>query len=573
VTKRTQPTDQQRAAFRQLAGLARESTTPLVHAELVDERADSFDVAVEIRTEELEHVEGGLDLAERETFHIRIPRTFPWSPPTVSVDHYRFVGFPHVLQGSRICVFLDPNQEWAPSMGIVGFLELYRWLKDSAAGRFDHRTALFHPVGGVDHRTPGCPTIVVRRPISFDAGAIRRLGLRTRTEHRLDLVEDEADAPIVAIHLPAPLPYGAGQTVGGLLGAVHRLRFPPVQGLLTALGAAASRVPPGSPIYFLLAVAPVADRPELPRHLIAGRLPGDVGDALRVALPDRDPIQLTDPALAVPVEWCDISEERSEVTDRRDSRRPTRYLEGIHAVVWGCGGLGSWIAEFLTRAGVARLSVSDRPDPIHGGLLVRQDFVELDVGRPKAEAVVARAVAIRDDLEAEVLEGVLGIDVESRSLPACDLIVDATVSRSVAEITEAVWASSSPAITVGRVCIDRPTSSLGMLGIARPTSASLAAIELRAEEEVRTAGALEPFRVFWDPPGAADEILAEPGCSVPTFHGSAADVAAMAGVFVSLMAPHLDTHLSGAHLVSLPHFGADSPKHHWIEADVPKAAT
>jgi hypothetical protein len=250
------------------------------------------------------------------------------------------------------------------------------------------------------------------------------------------------------------------------------------------------------------------------------------------------------------------------VTNRRDSRRPTRHLAGIHAVVWGCGGLGSWIAEFLTRAGVARLSVGDRPAPIHGGLLVRQDFVELDVGRPKAEAVLSRALAIRDDLEVQVLEQGLGIDVSARSLPECDLLVDATVSRSVADLTELMWASSSPSITVARVFLDRPSSSLGMATIARPTGPSLAAIEQRAEEEVRVSGALEPFRVF--PPGSSDEILAEPGCSVPTFHGSAADLAAMGGVLVSLIAPHLETETVGCHLVSLPHAPTGVPKHHWI---------
>lgn len=563
----TQPGAELRAAFNELAAIAREGQTPLIRAELLDERAESFDVEVELRTEDLDRVDGGLDLADREIFRLRVPRLFPWLAPRVSVEHDRFVGFPHVLQGRRICVFLDEDQEWGPGMGIAGFLdELYRWLRDAASRRFDSSTALFHPVGGVEHRTPGCPTIVVRRPVRFDAGPIQRLALRARSEQRLDLVDEgEADVPIVAVHVPAPLSYGAGQTVGGLLGAVDMLQFPPVQGLLTALGAAASRVAPGSPVYFLLAVAPAQDRPDLARHLVAGRLPGEVADVLRDALPEREPIRLTDQAIAIPVEWCDVSEERVEVTNRRDSQRPTRHLAGIHAVVWGCGGLGSWVAEFLARAGVERLSLCDRPTPIHGGLLVRQDFVELDVGRPKAEAVASRALAIRDDLEVEVLDGMLGDDGGgSRSLPGCELLVDATVSRSVADRTELVWASSSPSITVARVCVDRPSSSLGMVSIARPTGPSLTAIEERAREEVRANGDLEPFRVFWDPPGASDEILAEPGCSVPTFHGSAADLAPMAGVFVSLIAPHLETELTGSHLVSLPHAPAAAPKHHWI---------
>jgi hypothetical protein len=566
----TRRSTDQRAAFDELAGIAREGRTPLTRAELVDGRAESFEVEVELRTEDLERVDGGLDLADREVFRLRIPLVFPWRAPLVSVEHDRFVGFAHVLQGSRICVFLDEDQEWGPGMGIVGFLEqLRRWLGDAAAGRFDPSTALFHPVGGVEHRTPGCPTIVVRRQIRFDAGPIQRLGLRTRSEQRLDLVDEGAGAvPIVAVHVPAPLSYGAGQTVGALLGAVDMLHFPPVQGLLTALGAAASRVAPGSPVYFLLAVAPAQDRPDLPRHLIAGRLPGEVADVLRDALPEREPIRLTDPAIAVPVEWCDVSEERMELTNRRDSRRPTRHLAGIHAVVWGCGGLGSWVAEFLARAGVTRLSLCDRPAPIHGGLLVRQDFVELDIGRTKAEALASRALAIRDDLEVEVLDGLLGVDGEGRRcLPDCELLVDATVSRSVADLTELVWASSSPTITVARVCVDRPTCSFGLLTISRPTGVSLRSVDERAKDEVKESSDLESFRVFWDPPGSSDEVLAEPGCSVPTFHGSAADLAAMAGVFVSLIGPHMETELAGCHLFALPQAQAGSLPHHWISSE------
>lgn len=74
------------------------------------------------------------------------------------------------------------------------------------------------------------------------------------------------------------------------------------------------------------------------------------------------------------------------------------------------------------------------------------------------------------------------------------------------ELTELFWHSSSPGITVARVFVDRPSSSLGMAAIARPTGPSLAAIEHRAEEEVRSTCTLEPFRVFWDPPGSSDDL-------------------------------------------------------------------
>jgi hypothetical protein len=557
------PTREQRGALAELVALAEGGETPLTRVEQRGRDPDTFNIEVEIATEGLERADGGLGLEVRERFTLRIPRYFPMIPPRVSVEHDRFLGHPHVLQGRRICVLLDEDQEWTWGMGIVGFLEdLYRWLQEAAAGRFDARTALFHPVGGVEHRTPGCPTIVVRASVAFDAGPIQQLWLRPRTHQRLDLVEDDVDGgiPIVAVHVPAPLSYGAGLTVGGLLSAIAMLRFPPVEGLLTALGAAASRSTSGNPVYFLLAVAQRRDRPDLPRHLVAGRVPGAVADALRAALPARGPIKVTDADLEAPIEWCHVSEERPEVTNRRDVRRPTRHFVGRHAVIWGCGGLGSWIAEFLARAGIARLSLCDRLTPIGGGLLVRQNFVELDVGQTKAEAVASRVGAIRDDLEVEVVDR----SIPGRELPRCDVLIDATVNRSVADLIEALWDTSNQTRMVARVFVDRPTCTLGALEVSRPQAARLNAIDEHARDEVRGTSNLESFRVFWDPPGSSDEVLAEPGCSVPTFHGSAADLAAMAGVFVNLIGPHLETELTGCHLVALPHGWTASPPHLWI---------
>lgn len=134
----------------------------------------------------------------------------------------------------------------------------------------------------------------------------------------------------------------------------------------------------------------------------------------------------------------------------------------VQAVVWGCGGLRSWIAEFLARAGSARLSLCDRLTPIGGGLLVRQDFVELDVGRTKAEAVASRVEAIRDDLEVEVVDGLIA----TRKLPRCDVLIDATVNRSVADLIEALWDRSDQTRLVARVFVDRPTCTLGALKVS-----------------------------------------------------------------------------------------------------------
>jgi len=90
-------------------------------------------------------------------------------------------------------------------------------------------------------------------------------------------------------------------------------------------------------------------------------------------------------------------------------------------------------------------------------------------------------------------------------------------------------------------------------------------VDRRAGLVVAAEGRLEAFRVLWRQPEPADELTPEPGCSTPTFHGSAADLAVVAGSIASLLAPHvLDSELHGAHLIGLPH--GPAPGHHCIDA-------
>lgn len=101
------------------------------------------------------------------------------------------------------------------------------------------------------------------------------------------------------------------------------------------------------------------------------------------------------------LEWWPVSDEREEVTTRRDSARPVAAFDGKTVHVWGCGGLGSWIAEYVVRAGAKKMLLCD-PGRISGGLLVRQNFVEADIGNTKVEALAQRLHAISDSVEVAV---------------------------------------------------------------------------------------------------------------------------------------------------------------------------
>ncbi|MFW3459452.1 hypothetical protein ACN24K_00205 [Streptomyces microflavus] len=218
-------------------------------------------VPISVRTGGMPHAPGGLQLKESEDFLLTLPAT-PLIPPQVRTSHIRFAGTPHVLQGNRLCLYLDPAREWDPAAGITPVVNrLWQWLTDAAAGTFDPATALYHPVGGVLHHTPGTPTVVVRDPVSH-----RRTTawLTQRTTDRLDLTSAPADShshrtPILPVDT---LPLGAGSTLSELLAHDPLPADAASPAVLTALAASALRNPEGAAQHFVLAVR----HPAAPQH-------------------------------------------------------------------------------------------------------------------------------------------------------------------------------------------------------------------------------------------------------------------------------------------------------------------
>ena len=330
---------------------------------------------------------------------------------------------------------------------------------------------------------------------------------------------------------------------------------------LTSLLASAVRNPDNTEQYFVLAVPHPAGGPH---HLLGGRLPAATANALRQIAKKHGTAVNIDPATInteIPIEWCNMSDERQEVTTRRDDNRPVNGFQGKTVHIWGCGGLGSWIAEFIARAGAATITVCD-PGIITGGLLVRQNYIEDDIGHTKAEALATRLGAIRDDLTVTVAEG--NVPDDPASFLAADLILDATVSNSITTYLDALRRAE-------RKAVDRPGRHRRQLRDARHRQHLRAGrtftpseIDDQAGRSVLADGGLELYHSLWQEAADGDELIPTRGCSVPTFHGSAADLAAVAATLVSLIGAHLqqaEAVTSGTHLIALPH-AATGPRHH-----------
>lgn len=294
-----------------------------------------------------------------------------------------------------------------------------------------------------------------------------------------------------------------------------------------------------------------------PPHLLAGRFPAEAANQLRRSVLDRRSplikinVGSLDPE--TPVEWCPVSDERASVTTRRYTGRPVNAFLGRTIHIWGCGGLGPWLAEVIARAGARRLVLCD-PGTISGGLLVRQNFTEPDVGKGKAEALRGRILAIRDDIEVDAHSGHIPDDIATTYLTA-DVVIDATVSRGIGQFLDDLAPAGTRPL-LAQVATDVKTGTLGILSVSAPgTHLGANEIDRRAGEIVKADGDLEQFHTFWTDVPAEDELIPTRGCSVPTFHGSAADMAAVAASLTSLLGSHMASMepVSGTHLIALPH--------------------
>jgi hypothetical protein len=377
--------------------------------------------------------------------------------------------------------------------------------------------------------------------------------------------------------LASDLPFGAASTFTAFLSLLDdpyldRLegRLPRVSpqspAFLTSLLASAVRNPDNTEQYFVLAVPHPAGGPH---HLLGGRVPTATANALRLIAKKRGTAVNIDPATIsadIPIDWCNMSDERQEVTTRRDDNRPVNGFRGKTVHVWGCGGLGSWIAEFIARAGATTIILCD-PGTVTGGLLVRQNYIEDDIGKTKAEALATRLRAVRGDLTVAIAEGRVADD--PASLFAADLILDATVSNSITTYLDTFVAGTERKPLIVQVATDAGSGTLGIANICAPNGTlTPSEIDHQAGRSVLADGELELYHPLWQEAADGDELIPTTGCSVPTFHGSAADLAAVGATLVSLVGPHLrqvKAVTSGTHLIALPHAAA-GPRHHFLLA-------
>lgn len=560
-----EPTDDQRAALAELRALS--STDAIGFIKELHEAA-GLHILVRVNTAVLEPAAGGLPVQAREELVVTVPHAYPWVPPKAWVLHDRWIGFPHVLQGERLCLYLNPDAEWDPTGGMAPFLDrLWTWFADAVANRFDAVTALYHPVGGVLHRTAGAPSLVVGDVLGELAGfEVDEIRLQTGGPARVDVLgRRRPDVPAdqqgfrgLLVVLSGPLPRGGGRCLSDLAIAVRGQDSRRQRKQLLAAVAKTGRVlGRDQHLHLLIAVPYGLGTKRESFHLVGWRLrASDITAAVRAAghrhKPD-DPYVDDEPE----VEWTYVDDVRVASTTRRDHERPVSWFAGRTIEVWGCGALGSWVAEHLVRSGVARLILRD-PGYVTSGLLVRQNYAHADVGRPKAEALAERMRTITPGstvVEEHVGSALAGIPPDTN----VNAIFDCTVSNAVAVAVDQLQTSGRLSTPVVQVATDVGSACLGHLTIVGGTDCGQnATVDGALRERVLGDKSLDAYAGFWNR-DAQPTLVPTTGCSTPTFHGSSADAMAIAATAVTLAAGALAKRINCGYLWASPHAGLDAP--------------
>ncbi len=512
---------------------------------------------ISIRFDGIPRTDTGLRVRARESFVVVIPPTFPYRHPIVRTIHQRFAGFPHVQWRRQLCLF-GSSADWHPEDGMYGFItRLDAWIRDAAINNLDPDDAPLHPPVAY----PTVDRLVVPRadaPVVAGSPWVGFADLRER-HHRTEIIgwrrlggtlpSESALAVLLHKHLPFEYP----ETVRALLDEFesHGIEYAP---FIFALAAYANHSPPGSPLLIVLGTPmrrPAAGGPHL-QHLAVWQVSAGDADQLRHLAVSTDADSRTEKdnaitavvtwSMTAKVGWCQVEEMRPEVTRRRDQSSPMAWFLGKRIAIWGCGAIGSRVAESVVRAGATHVDLADNKR-VTPGILVRQGFEDADVGRLKVDALADRLQRIAPDLVTTVSSSDLIVHLQDPdSFPGVDLLIDCTASDALRTALEAVIGDTSSRPPIASVAIDATAATaLATLSTPDHSGATLDLVR-RLKLEACRSDNLTPFvDAFWPQTPGRKTFQPEPGCSEPTFIGSDADIAALSARMINAIAHALTT--------------------------------
>jgi predicted ThiF/HesA family dinucleotide-utilizing enzyme len=549
-------------ALEQLQEISRAADGQFEIVDIVEAPGEGLALSVQVSIDctGYARADGGLPLRSRERFVISVPAEFPLDIPVLTSVHTRFGGFPHVQWGSQVCLYQTTDSQWRPDDGMFGFVQrIDEWLSHAARAEFDPVGLPLHPpVAYGGSRGPMViPRVNAPKPeFPWWAGYVE---ITEETDVRVELgrwLYYEEDIPrtrlAVAILLPTDMPFEYPMTLQDLERVLAE-RNVTAKMLQLLLEMAALRTDEGKPLYLVLGAAMrgVSGTTERLQHLACWSINGEKGDLLRTAvrLAQEAEGEVAAAEFAAwlaeaGISWCTVREDRPEIVIPRDQGSPLSWFRDKRVTILGCGAIGSVIAMLLTRAGVAKARLYDN-QLVAPGILARQNYSRNLIGYRKVMATRATMRAINPDVDVEPFYENIVTTLRNgpEALLDGDVVINATASNRVATALEKKlrdYAGARPPIA-SMVFGPRAEMALMTYAAAKATGVTL---DLDRRAKIAFANAINGRQVldeFWPSSPSTERLFQpEPGCSDPTFVGSAADVYGLCSTMLNVLSQWLD---------------------------------
>jgi hypothetical protein len=485
-------TEGQQLAIDQLRAVEDANRSALAILDIDDSGPDGSWVQVDVSIDcsQKPCTNGGVQLNKHERFTFNIPADFPYQLPLTQTRHIRFAGLPHVQFNRHLGLYQAPATEWNVDDGMFGYLErLDSWLNHAARGNLNPSGEALHPP--VAYPSTGRTRTVIPRVDTPPVTAENWIGfaqLDKFSEFRADLVgwmklEDVGEgiqiAPALLISQPMPFEYPS--KMADLTSELEN-RGVSMSQIIALLGLAVMFNRENDPLFVILGtpMRGVAGEGQKQFHLAVWHIEPVFVRGLRLGLnrfhPDPRFREIGEEVTQMVIEWlnatdvgwCTVREDRPQIVVSRDRASATAWFRDKTVSLWGCGAIGSHLAEFLARSGARKLILHDS-GVVTPGLLTRQLFSENDIGKPKVRALSERLKTIRPSIEIEEhLENLISGLLSSQDWTSgADIVIESTGSSSVLSKTEAVRRRSVARSTFVSMAVGHSALNSMML-ISRP---------------------------------------------------------------------------------------------------------
>lgn len=563
----------QRKAVNQLNRIeaASNNSFRLVRIDEPSENNSTMSVLIEINCSAIKSINGGLKLRPKEKFTICVPEKFPFDYPSVFVNHARFNGFSHVQWIRYLCLYLSPDTEWNISDGMYGYIErLYQWLTRAASNSHELDGQPLHPP--VTYAiNKDLPSVIIKKntPSFEEPFWIGFAVIKQISSNRVDLIgwqkvltkpEDGELAPVVLLNEDFPIEYP--NKAEGLFTLIEKagVKVDDIH-ILSLFATAANST--DCDLFLIIGTPMRGAKGEIPlQHLSVWSIDSMTKQTIDLEIKCLNMLgESTDTEFRKKVEqhkqdckelslkclkssnlrWCPVKEDRAEVTTRRDTQTSVSSFLDKTVVIWGCGALGSYIAESLIRSGVKHITLRDNKK-VTPGILVRQNYEDADIGLWKSESLKNRLKRISPDINVESTTNDITSSMDTLPELAVgednpfDLIIDATASNKLQLSLECYIKKCKPSVSLSSVMIgaksDKAIVNYFPNASKVSTFDSLRKLKISAKGQKK----LDSFATeFWPIDKDFLNFQPEPGCSDPTFIGSSVDMMILAGKALDLI--------------------------------------